>query len=233
MIIQRFLLLFALLLCLNQAFAAQRVSQTTRDKLQRELPILGLSLGDDIFIRTFKKESRLELWARPQQQKQFILFRTYPICYYSGRLGPKLTQGDEVTPEGFYQITRQDLNPSSRFHLSLDIGYPNTYDQQLFRDGSQIKIHGACDAVGCFAMSNSQIEEIYYLVEQALQHGQEKIFVHSFPFHLTDQNLSAYKNSQWYDFWQQLQAGYRLFNRNKIPPVIQSVQGHYVVKPLQ
>ncbi len=227
--IKRLLLLCSLLLCIFPALSARRVSQATANKLQQELPILGLSVGNDVLIRTFKKESRLELWLRPETQKQFILFRTYPICYYSGGLGPKRFKGDKVTPEGFYRITNQDLNPNSRFHLSLDIGYPNAYDQQFSRTGSQIKIHGACDAVGCFAMSNLQIEEIYYLVEQALANGQGKVAVHSFPFHLTNKNLSAYKNNQWYDFWRQLQVGYRLFNQTKIPPIIRMDNRRYSI----
>lgn len=228
--IKRLFLFCTFLLCLSSTLAADKVSQSTRDKLKRELPILGLAVGNDVFIRTFKKESRLELWMRPQQQKQFILFRTYPICYYSGGLGPKLAKGDKVTPEGFYGIRSKDLNPFSRFHLALDIGYPNAYDRQHSRTGSLIRIHGACDAVGCFAMSNLQIEEIYYLVEQALRNGQKTIPVHSFPFHLSEENLSAYQQHQWYDFWQQLQRGYALFNRDKIPPTVTAVKGRYHVR---
>ncbi len=231
--IKRFLLLSGLLLFVFPTLSAKRISQTTKDKLNRELPILGLSVGDEVFIRTFKKEKRLELWIRPEAQQQFILFRTYPICYYSGRLGPKLRQGDKVTPEGFYRITKKDLNPYSRFHLSIDIGYPNKYDRQFSRTGSMIKIHGACDAVGCFAMSNLQIEEIYYLAQQALINGQDKISVHSFPFHLTDENLAQYQDSKWYDFWQQLQVGYRLFNETKIPPVIDVENKHYIIYSLE
>ncbi len=227
--IKRLLLLCGLLLFVFPTLSEKRVSQATKNKLNRELPILGLSVGDDVFIRTFKKEKRLELWIRPPAQQQFILFRTYPICYYSGRLGPKLYRGDKVTPEGFYRITKKDLNPYSRFHLSIDIGYPNTYDRQFSRTGSMIKIHGACDAVGCFAMSNLQIEEIYYLVQQALKNGQNKIPVHSFPFHLTDENLSQYQDSKWFDFWQQLQVGYRLFNETKIPPIIDVENKRYMI----
>ncbi len=231
--IKRVLFICGLLLCIFPAISAKRVSQATKDKLNRELPTLGLSVGDEVFIRTFKQEKQLELWIRPATQQQFILFRTYPICYYSGRLGPKIRQGDKVTPEGFYRITKKDLNPYSHFHLSLDIGYPNQYDRQFSRTGSMIKIHGACDAVGCFAMSNLQIEEIYYLIQQALNHGQNKIQVHSFPFHLTDDKLSVFKNNKWYDFWQQLQQGYVLFNKTKIPPIIEVENKNYIIYSLK
>ncbi len=231
--IKRILLLCGLLCCFFPTLSAKRISQATKDKLNRELPTLGLSVGDEVFIRTFKQEKRLELWIRPSAQQQFMLFRTYPICYYSGRLGPKIRQGDKVTPEGFYRITKNDLNPYSRFHLSLDIGYPNQYDRQFSRTGSMIKIHGACDAVGCFAMSNLQIEEIYYLIQQALDNGQDKIQVHSFPFHLTDNKLSVFQNNKWYDFWQQLQKGYKLFNKTKIPPMIGVENKRYIIYSLK
>lgn len=225
----RLLLLIVFSLNLQMATAAKRVSQATKDKLHRELPILGLNVGEAVYIRSFKKESRMELWLRPQNQQTFRLFRTYPICYYSGGLGAKRRQGDKVTPEGFYRITQKDLNPYSRFHLSMDIGYPNAYDRSLSRTGSLIMIHGACDAVGCFAMSNLQIEEIYYLVEQALANGQQQVPVHSFPFHLSDDNLKAYRNNRWYDFWRQLQVGYQLFNQEEIPPKVSvSKQGYRI-----
>lgn len=204
-----------ILLSLSSSVQASHVKNATKQKLQTQLPMFGLKVGSPVLIRTFKKESRLELWVQEENSELFKLFRTYPICYFSGSLGPKQRQGDKMTPEGFYYISRNDLNPNSRFHLSMDINYPNHYDNQLGRTGSLIMIHGACDAVGCFAMSNSQIEEIYYLVEAALQHGQQQIAVHAFPFHLTEKNLAGYKKNKWYGFWQQLAKGYQLFNKTK------------------
>ncbi len=227
-----FLLCVVFSLC-SYAAAASRVSQATRNKVQRELPVFGLAVGDNVLIRTFKKESRLELWMKARDATQYTLFRTYPICYYSGGLGPKLRQGDKVTPEGFYAINKKRLNPHSRFHLSMNIGYPNAYDRQHSRTGALIMIHGACDAIGCFAMSNMQIEEIYYLVEQALFSGQKNVEVHAFPFHLTEENLSSYRNHRWYNFWKELQRGYQLFNANKKPLQVQMKKGHYVFSPTQ
>lgn len=212
------------------AVAAQKVSQRTRHKLNAELPILNLSIGDEVLIRTFKKESRLELWMRPQGKSQFLLFRTYPICFYSGDLGPKRQVGDKMTPEGFYAITQRRLNPYSRFHLSMDIGYPNRYDRALGRTGNQLMIHGACDAIGCFAMGNDQIEEIYYLVEQALKKGQKTVAVHAFPFHLSNSELSKMKTHRWYPFWQQLKPAYDAFNRTQIPPTISVKRRRYEVQ---
>lgn len=216
-------------LLLTQAEAAQRVSAETRAKLQRELPVLDLSVGNPVLIRTFKKESRLEMWVKPDDKNEYILFRTYPICYYSGDLGPKLRTGDKATPEGFYAIRPSGMNPYSRFHLSMDIGYPNAYDRQHGRTGSLLMIHGACDAVGCFAMNNAQVEEIYYLVEQALTNGADEVPVHAFPFHLNTENLEQYKAHKWHGFWTQLQAGYRLFNQRQVPLTIGLQNGHYTV----
>lgn len=221
-----------LLVALGQChgvWGASKVSDYTRSKLQQELPILGLAAGDAVLLRTFKKESQLELWVQPAGTSQFVLFRTYPICFYSGDLGPKLRQGDKTTPEGFYNIATKDLHPESRFHLALDIGFPNAYDRDLGRTGSLIRIHGACDAVGCFAMGNDQMEEIYYLVEQALRNGQQSVPVHAFPFRLSLQNLSAYQDHKWYGFWVQLKAGYDAFNNSKMLPVIEVSDGRYVV----
>lgn len=233
---KKYLKLVCLFVCLfsllNLSEAASRVSQFTRDKLANELPILGMNVGNEVLIRTFKKESRLELWVRPTGKQHYTLFRTYPICYYSGSLGPKRRTGDKMTPEGFYAVTQRRLNPNSRFHLSMDIGYPNAFDRHWGRSGSLLMIHGACDAIGCFAMSNSQIEEIYYLVEQALANGQNKVAVHAFPFHLTDKQLKEYKKSPWFDFWQQLQAGYNAFNKTRQPPVIKVINGRYVVEKI-
>ncbi len=221
--------LFIISSMLHPAVAATRVKNTTKTKLHKELPIFDLTVGSPILIRTFKKESKLELWVKKKNSEQFKLFRTYPICYFSGSLGPKQRKGDKMTPEGYYYINKRSLNPNSRFHLSMNINYPNRYDRQIGRTGSLIMIHGACDAVGCFAMSNSQIEEIYYLAEQALRHGQKNIPVHAFPFHLTPKNLAQYKNHKWYGFWQQLAAGYQLFNQTQKNFNIDVEKKRYVV----
>ncbi len=229
--IKRIILIMLLIATIGPVWGAT-VSDYTREKLQRELPVLDLAVGDAVLLRTFKQESRLELWMKGQGKTAFTLFRTYPICFYSGGLGPKRQKGDKITPEGFYRITLKDLNPNSRFHLAMDIGYPNAYDRSLGRSGSLLLIHGACDSTGCFAMGNDQVEEIYYLVEQALKNGQSQVPVHAFPFHLTLKNLAAYQGNQWYDFWTQLKAGYDAFNANKKLPLISVENGRYQVSDL-
>lgn len=190
---------------------------------------MGLSLGDAVLLRTFKLESQLELWLKPAHSTQFVLFRTYPVCAFSGTLGPKLRVGDRQTPEGFYAIRPNALNPNSRFHLSMDIGYPNQFDKMHGRTGSLLMIHGSCDSIGCFAMGNQQIEEIYYLVSAAFTAGQAEVPVHAFPFHLRSSALEAQSANVNYDFWYQLKAGYDAFNQSKQIPVIKVVNGRYVV----
>ncbi|MGY0399363.1 MAG: L,D-transpeptidase family protein [Ostreibacterium sp.] len=222
------LLILFFLLYTTVVGAMNRVSHKTKVKLQSQLPVVGLTIGDNVLIRTFKKESQLELWMRPHGQTHYVLFKTYPICYYSGDLGPKRQTGDHMTPEGYYAITQNHLNPNSHFHLSMNIGFPNDYDRQLGRTGSLLMIHGACDSIGCFAMGNNQIEEIYYLVEKALENRQNRVPVHAFPFHLTAVNLATYRFNQWYGFWVELSVGYRLFNQTKIPPTVMAMSGHYL-----
>ena len=115
--------------------------------LKKELTDRSLQLGDPIYIRIFKNSSELELWMR--KGKRFILFRTYRICDYSGYLGPKLREGDKQSPEGFYSVGIDQLNPWSNFHLSFNLGFPNEYDRAHSRTGSALMIHGRCSSAGC------------------------------------------------------------------------------------
>lgn len=121
------------------------------------------------------------------------LFRSYPICSYSGYPGPKLSEGDWQSPEGFYRVTSEQMNPWSDNHLAFDIGYPNEYDRAWDRTGGSIMVHGGCTSMGCFAMSDYRIEEIYTLAHAALAHGQRAFSVHIFPFRLTSANLNGYQ----------------------------------------
>ena len=137
--------------------------------LVRDLKARSLSYGAPIFIRIFKEEMELEVWVK--QEKQFELFRTYPVVAMSGNLGPKRREGDRQAPEGFYFVTPSRMNPSSRFHLSFDLGYPNAYDQAHGRTGSALMVHGNRASIGCFAMTDPKIEEIYALADAALRNG--------------------------------------------------------------
>lgn len=188
--------------------------------LHQNMRLQGLRIGDPIFIRVLKQERILELWIKAQDQDTYALFKTYPICYFSGDLGPKLKEGDKQAPEGFYDITQGRLHPESENHLAFNIGFPNAYDTAHGRTGSYLMIHGGCRSVGCFAMTDPVIEEIYVLAEAALENGQEKVDVHIFPFAMTEQNLIYHGNSEWSGFWQTLNVAYQSFERKHVPPII-------------
>lgn len=192
------------------------VIQRVSPKLERELSKQGFRFGSSVFIRIFKEPGKLELFL--EQDHRFKLFRTYPICYFSGHLGPKLRQGDRQSPEGFYYVKPGQLNPNSRFHLSFNLGYPNAYDRAHGRTGSALMVHGSCVSIGCYAMTDPIIEEIYTVIDAAFRAGQSFFRVHIFPFPLTEANLARHQESKWYDFWWNLKTGYELFESTGRPP---------------
>lgn len=182
------------------------------------LAAAGLSFGAPMLIRIFKAESELEVWVK--KRNTYVLFATYPVCYWSGLLGPKLREGDRQTPEGFYTITEQELHHGDRWRRSLNIGYPNVFDRVNRRSGSNILVHGGCDSVGCFAMTDAVNAELYDLVSASLRTGNVSVPLHVFPFRMSDANLAAYAVSQWREFWGDLKAGYDSFERTLLPPNI-------------
>ena len=177
---------------------------------------LGAQVGDPVFIRIFKYTAELEVWIKAKDH--YELLHTYEVCRQSGYLGPKLKEGDGQGPEGFYYVTKGRLNPNSKFHLAFNIGYPNAYDRAHKRTGSALMVHGDCVSVGCFAMTDKKIEEIYELVEKALENGQRIVRVHIFPFRMTKRKMDYYRYSKWYSFWSNLKEGYDYFEEKKIPP---------------
>ncbi len=193
--------------------------------LDERLAAADLALGAPVLLRVFKAESELEVWMR--KGDAYVLFATYPICHWSGTLGPKLHEGDKQSPEGFYTITRRQLHRFGRWHRALNIGYPNALDKSEARTGSYILVHGGCSSVGCFAMTNGVIEEIFRLVESALKNGQTHVPVHIFPFRMTDANLARYEGSEWREFWANLREGYDIFERTKRPPRVSVCDKRY------
>lgn len=194
--------------------------------LQERLRSKGVTLVSPIVIRIFKAESELEIWK--QKDGAFILFATYPICHWSGTLGPKLLDGDRQAPEGYYTITRAQARHVGRWPVSIDIGYPNILDQSQARTGSDILIHGGCSSVGCFAMTNPVSEEIHQLTLAAIDSGEDLVPVYVLPFRMTDQNMVAQAASPWKPFWNNLKEGYDLFERTRRPPNVGVCSGRYV-----
>lgn len=196
--------------------------------LQQAVQDKGFTWGSPLFIRIFKQDKQLEVWLQ-KSDGQYSLFKSYPICTYSGELGGKTKEGDGQAPEGFYSVGISQMKPDSRYHLAFNIGFPNVYDTARGYTGTFLMVHGNCVSVGCYAMTNKGIEEIYLLADTALQHGQQNFSVHIFPFALTEDNLQHYQTSKWYPFWQELKKGYDAFERNHFVPLIQVKNGQYIV----
>jgi murein L,D-transpeptidase YafK len=209
--------------------AAERLEDVRRrvkPLLERELASQSLRLGRPVFIRIFKESREFELWVQ-DEASVWKLFRTYPIATYSGSLGPKLAEGDGQAPEGFYDVVRERLNPASRYHLAFNIGYPNAFDRDHARTGSLIMVHGDRVSIGCFAMTDPVIEEIYLLVAGALENGQRSVPVHSFPFRMTAERMEQAAAEPWSAFWQNLRLGHDYFSRNGRPPAVSVRDGRY------
>ena len=216
------------LLMVGPALAADRASRAADRVRPLLLPLLAQAQaewGAPVFIRAFKLESEMELWV--QGQGGWMLFKRYPICAWSGDLGPKLAQGDRQTPEGIYRVGAGQLNPASSYHLSFNLGYPNALDRYHGRTGDYLMVHGSCVSIGCYAMTHVGIEEIYTLVAAALSAGQRRVDVHLFPFRLEAAQLAAQHDHRWFEFWSELQPIYAAFERDHQPPSVAIVDGHY------
>ena len=198
-------------------------------QLGDRLKAKSLTAGLPMFIRIFKAESELEVWMK--KGNAFVLFATYPICHWAGTIGPKLREGDKQNPEGFYSVGARQLHRIGRWPRSLNLGYPNTFDRAHSRTGSYILVHGGCSSVGCFAMTNAVMAEIFALTEQSLRAGHGQVGVHVFPFRMTDANLASHEKSPWIDFWRNLREGYDAFEQTKLPPRVGICDRRYVVEP--
>jgi len=174
----------------------------------------GMSKDDPILIRAYKKESELEVWKRGSNGK-YALLKTYPICRWSGQLGPKTREGDRQVPEGFYTVTPAQMNPNSNYYLSFDTGYPNAFDRSLGRNGGDIMVHGSCSSRGCFAMTDQNIAEIYAIAREAFASGQRAVQFQSYPFRMTPQNLAKHRLDPNIAFWKNLKEGSDTFEVTK------------------
>jgi murein L,D-transpeptidase YafK len=188
----------------------------------------GMKQESPLFVRIFKEESQLEIW-KAKDDGRYYHFKTYPICTWSGELGPKVVQGDKQAPEGFYTVTPGQMNPNSQFHLAFNLGYPNDFDKANGRTGSALMVHGDCRSAGCFAMTDALIEEIYALARESFRGGQTKFHVHAFPFRMTEENMKRHKDSKWYSFWKTLKQGYDDFELARTPPSVAVCSKQYLV----
>ena len=192
---------------------------------------LNMDRAAPILIRIYKAENTLEVWKQDRTGK-FAFLKAYPISKFSGKLGPKIIQGDYQAPEGFYDITPEQMNPHSSQYLAFNIGYPNACDRSLGRSGSFLMVHGGCKSVGCYAMTDYQMEEIYGLVDEAFKGGQDKIQLAAFPFRMTTQNLARHSDDPNAPFWEMLKSGDDAFFATGQPPSVAVCDQRYVFNPM-
>ncbi len=209
------------------AYAAKKPPLNKAWSVDSRLKSNGFKRGDPILIRIFKKEAELEIWVK--RKGKYALFDIYPICAYSGDLGPKLEEGDLQAPEGFYEVSLKQLNPRSRYFLSFNLGFPNAYDKAHGRTGSYLMVHGDCESIGCYAMTDPGIKDIYHLVKSSLEAGQKSVSTHIFPFRMTKQAMSEVKGHKWESFWKNLKQGHDWFEKERIAPGVAVCGKKYVV----
>ena len=216
--------------CASQLSLPAHLLQLPKDALD-DLASRRLRLDQPIFIRIFKEDSELEVWKR-HDDGRYQHFRTYPICTWSGDLGPKIVEGDKQSPEGFYGVTPQQMNPHSNFHLSFNLGFPNEFDRSHGRTGTALMVHGKCSSAGCYAITDPYVEEVYALAREAFIGGQDSIPVHIFPFRMTPYNLARNASSEHQPFWRMLKDGYDAFESTRQVPTVVVCGRRYVTNPV-
>jgi murein L,D-transpeptidase YafK len=189
---------------------------------QKNMPI-----HSPILVRVFKEEAELEVWKQDGTGR-FQILKTYPICRWSGDLGPKFWEGDRQTPEGFYRVTPELMNPHSNYYLAINLGYPNSFDKANRRDGSLLMIHGDCWSSGCYAMTDEQISEIYSLARDSFLGSQRSFQVQAYPFRMTPANLARHRNNPNLAFWRMIKIGNDHFEATQLEPKVDVCDRLYV-----
>ncbi|WP_407177505.1 L,D-transpeptidase family protein [Bradyrhizobium sp. STM 3562] len=204
-----------------------KANQPVPPKLIAAMQEKDMDLQSPILIRVFKQEAELEVWKQNRSGK-FALLKTYPICRWSGDLGPKTREGDRQAPEGFYSITPAQMNPQSAYYLSFNTGYPNAYDRALGHTGSELMVHGDCSSRGCYAMTDEQIAEIYALGRESFFGGQKAFQFQAYPFRMTPANMAKHRNNPSMAFWKMIKEGYDHFEVTRQEPKVDFCEKHYV-----
>ena len=198
--------------------SAEMTAELDRKQMPTDSPML---------VRIFKEEAELEVWKK-DNTGNFALLKTYPICRWSGDLGPKIKEGDRQAPEGFYQITPGQMNPNSSYFLAFNLGFPNAYDKANDRNGNFLMVHGDCASRGCYAMTDEQIGEIFTLGRESFQGGQKSFQVQAYPFRMTALNMAKHRNSPHMAFWRMIKQGYDHFEVSRQEPKVNVCEKHYV-----
>lgn len=200
------------------------LSNATKTRLEN----LKMDAKSPMVVRIYKEEAELEVWKWRKADRKYALYKKYDICAYSGKLGPKIKEGDRQAPEGFYTIVPGLMNPKSNYYLAFNLGFPNEFDRAHERTGSHLMVHGSCSSRGCYAMEDDQIEEIYQLGRESFTAGQKSFQVQAFPFRMTDANLARHSGSEHADFWRQLKEGADHFEATKQPPKVNVCEKRYI-----
>ncbi|MBX9458181.1 MAG: murein L,D-transpeptidase [Rhizobium sp.] len=206
---------------------SNRVEHPLPAKMRQKLVKMNLSMSSPIMMRIFKKEAVMEVW-KANSQDRYQLIGTYPICAWSGQLGPKKKEGDRQAPEGFYTVTPAQMNPRSGYYLSFDMGYPNKFDRAYGRTGRNLMIHGACSSSGCYSISDAAVLQVYAFARDAFKGGQKNFQIQAFPFRMTAENMAKHRSSEHYEFWKNLKVGYDHFEITHRPPVVDVCGKKYV-----
>ncbi|MBW9087106.1 L,D-transpeptidase family protein [Rhizobium wenxiniae] len=204
-----------------------KVEQPLSAKVVADMQAKNMPRNSPIMIRIYKEEGKLEIW-KAKADNRFDMIRSYDICAWSGKLGPKVKEGDRQAPEGFYNLTPAHLNPNSKYYLAINTGFPNRYDAANGRNGTNLMIHGACSSSGCYSMTDEQILEIYAFARDAFRGGQTAVQLQAFPFRMTAENMARHRDSEHNDFWKMIKVGYDNFEVTKRPPEVAVCGKKYV-----
>ncbi len=207
----------------SSARSQQPISSATLAAMEK----LDTTPSSPTVIRTYKKEAELEIW-KMRSNGEYALLKTYPMCRWSGQLGPKKREGDMQVPEGFYSIAPGQMNPNSHYYLAFNVGYPNAYDRAYGRTGGNVMVHGVCSSAGCFSMTDEQVADIYAIARDSFAGGQREIQLQSYPFHMTAENMAKFRLDPNIDFWKNLKDGSDHFEVTKNEPSVLVCGKHYV-----
>jgi murein L,D-transpeptidase YafK len=212
---------------LSSISSGAKAEKPLPEKIVAKMKAKGMSRTSPVMARIFKEEGKVEIWKQ-KNNGRYDLIANYDICKWSGKLGPKFTEGDRQAPEGFYTVRPAQMNPQSSYHLAFNIGFPNAYDRAQGRTGANLMVHGACSSAGCYSMTDEQIEEIYAFGRDAFRGGQTEFQIQAFPFRMTAENMARYRNDPNYEFWKMLKEGYDHFDITKVPPKVDVCEKRYV-----
>ena len=209
-----------------------RAQAPLSEKTLAEIEAKQMDKDSPILVRIFKEEAELEVWKK-NRDGQYALLKTYPICRWSGVLGPKKKEGDRQAPEGYYTVTPGQMNPNSNYYLAFNTGFPNVYDRAMGYTGSELMVHGDCSSRGCYSMTDEQIQEIYALARESFFGGQKAFQLQAFPFRMTALNMAKHRNNPNFAFWKMIKDGYDNFEATRQEPKIAVCEKRYVFDAAQ